>query len=171
MASKKDLKEIVSRYISENYSKKEIKEVSKDFYVWGHKKGESRSDEKLLFTKASNLEQAQKASKVLKDKHDMVVTRIGDSDLEGDGSEVIDMFKKSVNDLDESAFGSSQEEFRYLRKEIGDSQLLDDIESINVNDLESLLDALTFVRSSVQEMSTTAGAPSPATKYAFKRKK
>ena len=88
-----------SALVTENQSVNE----GEDFRIYGHKKGEQRSDEKLLFSKAKTSEEAKRAADVLEKKYNMVVTRIGDSDLDGDGSDVIDMFKKSVN------FGSVNE--------------------------------------------------------------
>ena len=44
--------------------------------------------------------------------------------------------------IEDSRYGSSPGEFAELRDRLGDSQLLDHIALINVNDLEDLLDKL-----------------------------
>ncbi len=44
--------------------------------------------------------------------------------------------------IEDSRYGSSPGEFAELRDRLGDSQLLDHIASMNVNDLEDLLDKL-----------------------------
>ena len=139
MASKKDLKELVSNYILENYSKKEINEQEEgvDVISNAYEAIENASDERMF--------QALRSITSLKDV-----------------AKLYTMLLDFINNNTPAADLSKDQAIQFLSGE----PLEDEVESNSEVDIE--VDA---EEDTVDEMSTTAGAPAPATKYAFKRKK
>ena len=147
MANKKELKELVSNYILENYSK--ISEEDKD--------GDGIDDEVDAVVDVSDEEEGD----------------LGDADQAL--SSIIDL----LNTTDQRVStilrrtDSTQEKVEILNRMV-------DFVLNGFNTRQDLPNSMLrdfFIKKfggseeTVDEMSTTAGAPAPATKYAFKRKK
>ena len=147
MANKKDLKELVSNYILENYSK--ISEEDKD--------EDGIDDEVDAVVDVSDEEEGES----------------GDSDTAL--SNIVDL----LNTTDQRVStilrrtDSTQEKVEILNKMVdfvlGGFNTRQDLPNSMLRDF--FIKKFGGSEEAVAEMSTTAGAPAPATKYAFKRKK
>ena len=153
MASKEDLKEIVKKYISENYSKKEIGEG------YASREKDSKKTEGNVVYNPKTKKQDVVISGKVKSSHDKY-----DDALDALHSD------KSFNESVDSEIKKIDDAISHFEKKIASQGRI-----TNARD-EEHLEKLKDLRSkmskeSIDEMSTTAAAPAPATKYAFKRKK
>ena len=148
MANKKDLKELVSNYILENYSK--LSEEDKD--------GDGIEDEVDAVVDDSDKKEdpleRKNSVQAIKNLLDKTDTRLS--------TELRDINKTStklsiLSNIVDYVLGGFN-----TTADLPDATLRNFfIEKFGGNEMENGMD----------EMSTTAGAPAPATKYAFKRKK
>jgi len=138
MANKKDLKEIIGKYIVENYSKNKVEEQKEDMDVitTAYNAIENASDERMF--------QALRS-----------ITSLPEV------AQLYRMLLDFINQNTPAANLSTDQAIQFLS---GDD--IDDAEEEIKQDIE-----IDSEEETVDEMSTTAGAPAPATKYAFKRKK
>ena len=152
MANKKDLKEIVSNYILENYSKKKVEEQ------------DMASDDQLGDIDPQVLE-ARKAlfgvsdERLVQSLRDIVTTeQVGQ--LMVQMLDFINRFTPAPN-LDRDLA------IKFIQGTERDRDF-----DASKREVEPEVDIeIDAEEETVDEMSTTAGAPAPATKYAFKRKK
>jgi len=138
MANKKDLKEIIGKYIVENYSKNKVEEQKEDMDVitTAYNAIENASDERMF--------QALRSITSLKDV-----------------AQLYRMLLTFINQNTPAANLSTDQAIQFLS-----GNDIEDAEEEIEQDIE-----IDSEEETVDEMSTTAGAPAPATKYAFKRKK
>ena len=140
MANKKDLKEIIGKYIVENYSKNKVEEQKEDMDVitTAYNAIQNASDERMF--------QALRSITSIKDV-----------------AQLYKMLLSFINQNTPAADLSTDQAIQFLSGD--DIPVKRDEEEIE-QDIE-----IDSEEETVDEMSTTAGAPAPATKYAFKRKK
>ena len=148
MANKKDLKEIVSNYILENYSKKKIEEQDEASYEQlGDIDPQVLEARKALFGVSDE--------RLVQSLRDIVTTeQVGQ--LMVQMLDFINKFTPAPN-LDRDLA------IKFIQGAERDRDF-----DASKREVEPEADA---EEETVDEMSTTAGAPAPATKYAFKRKK
>ena len=138
MANKKDLKEIIGKYIVENYSKNKVEEQKEDMdaITIAYNAISNASDERM-FQALRSITSLPEVAQLYK------------------------MLLSFINQNTPAADLSTDQAIQFLS-----GKDIDDAEEEIEQDIE-----IDSEEETVDEMSTTAGAPAPATKYAFKRKK
>ena len=148
MASKKDLKELVSNYILENYSKKKIKE-------------EDEASPEQLKDVGSKVLEFRKALFNLSDER--LIQSLRDIVTVEQVGEIMVQMLDFINKTTPAPNLNRDLAIKFLQGSDRDRDF-----DASKREVEPEVDA---EEETVDEMSTTAGAPTPATKYAFKRKK